>query len=106
MPRTYSQLKQEMIENVRKGKYLLGELIEPKSYKKFIIDKDGMITESMYTVSGRKIPINAIRLEHMKTILSYVSWEIMIVKHWIETSSFGETMPPFWAQDSSYTQQK
>ena len=49
-----------MAENVRDGKYLLGDLIEPKMYKKFVIE-GGQIVEKTFTVEGRKIPLASIR---------------------------------------------
>ena len=61
MPRSYKKLKKDMDENVKSGKYLLGELIEPKEYKKFILNTDGKINEVTYTISGRKIPLVDIR---------------------------------------------
>ena len=50
-----------MKDNVKNGKYLLGDLIQPKTYEKFQLDKNGNIITSSYTVSGRKIPLNMIR---------------------------------------------
>ena len=50
-----------MLDGVRSGKYLLGDLIEPKKYKKFTLDNTGQINEVEYSVSGRKIPLNTIR---------------------------------------------
>ena len=61
MARPYSKLKQDMIENVKNGKYHLGELIEPKEFKKYVIDSNSKISESTYMVSGRKIPLHIIR---------------------------------------------
>ena len=58
------------MENVKNGKYQLGDLIEPKTYKKYALDANGKITELSYTVAGRKIPLNVIRenlyKEHVK----------------------------------------
>ena len=50
-----------MLQNVISGKYLLGTLIVPKKYTKYEVDKQGKISESEYTVSGRKIELEIIR---------------------------------------------
>ena len=39
-----------MLQNVISGKYLLGALIVPKKYTKYVVDKQGKISESEYTV--------------------------------------------------------
>ena len=59
-----------MIDGVKSGKYLLGELIEPKKFTKMILDQSNNIIEEEYVIYGRKIPLNTIRRnvyhKHMK----------------------------------------
>ena len=43
-----------MLQNVISGKYLLGALIVPKKYTKYVVDKQGKISESEYTVQCSK----------------------------------------------------
>ena len=51
-----------MREGVKSGKYQLGDLIIPKTFKKFCIDQsNGKIVEKEYTICGRKIPMDNIR---------------------------------------------
>ena len=61
MPRTHNKIKADIKEGVKNGKYYIGELIEPKTFKKFAIDNDKIIKETTYQVHGRKIPLNMIR---------------------------------------------
>ena len=60
-PRPYNQLKADIAESIRSGKYMLGELIQPKVFKKYTISRNGDIKETEYTIEGRKIPLHEIR---------------------------------------------
>lgn len=70
MPRPYSKIREDMLQNVRDGKNNLGQLIESKSFKKFRLDTSGTLIESIYTIAGRKIALLDIRkklyFEHKK----------------------------------------
>ena len=74
-----------MKNGIQNGKYILGELIEPKKFKKIIIGKDGKVQEMDYTVCGRKIPLNIIRQQifekHFKLGLIRPSEENTIHRH-------------------------
>lgn len=52
IPRRYKNIQKDMLDGVQSGRYLLGELIEPKTYKKFMLDKTGEVKEVEYTVCG------------------------------------------------------
>lgn len=58
-----------MIKNVENGRYLLGELIVPKTYKKVQV-LNGVICEKEYQIFGRRIDLREIRkkiyIEHQK----------------------------------------
>lgn len=56
-----------MIKQVERGEYLLGELIEPKTYEKLVLDKDGTLKKENFTLHARKIPINDIRKRMFET---------------------------------------
>ena len=48
-----------MLQNVISGKYLLGALFVQKKYTKYVVDKQGKISESEYTVvSDNKIELD------------------------------------------------
>ena len=66
MPRPYTKLREELIDGIKSGQYLIGTLIEPKRFTKHIIDKNGEIKETEYQVCGRKIPLNTIRERMLK----------------------------------------
>ena len=61
IPRDYCALRDEMLKGVESGKYVLGDLIHPKSFEKLVINKNGEVKKTLYTVSGRKIPFSTIR---------------------------------------------
>ena len=69
-PRSYEEIRKDLQLGIKEGKYLLGELIEPKKYKKYSL-VNGKVEEIDFTVSGRKIPLNEIRrklyLNHLKS---------------------------------------
>ena len=60
MPRTYEKIKTDLLQKVQSGEYVLGTLIEPRTYKKVIIKNEKIATEE-FTVSGRKIQLKQIR---------------------------------------------
>ena len=49
-----------MLQMVKDGKYQLGDLLQPKSFTKFILAENGELNRSVFTISGRKIPIKDI----------------------------------------------
>lgn len=61
MPRAHTKLKEEIVGKVQSGKYMLGELIEPKSFWKYTTTSDGKIEKVQFTVAGRKIPMREIQ---------------------------------------------
>ena len=50
-----------MLKGVESGRYVLGDLIEPKTFRKYKLSSDGSIVSEEYTVHGRKIPLKKIR---------------------------------------------
>ena len=50
-----------MISKVKSGEYLLGELVEPKSYDKLVVQGDGTIVKKSFVVRARRIPLDLIR---------------------------------------------
>ena len=60
VPRTENALKAALREALENGKYSLGDLIEPKTFKKLVYGEDGP-EEIDFTVCGRKIPLIDIR---------------------------------------------
>ena len=60
MPRPYEHIRAEMIANIDSGKFLLGDLIEPKTYFKLKL-KDGILVKEKYELHGRKISLHEIR---------------------------------------------
>ena len=58
--RTEDKLKEALKRSLENGKYSLGRLIEPKTFKKRVRGDNGPVIEE-YTVSGRKIPMIEIR---------------------------------------------
>ena len=56
-----------MLQMVKDGKYALGDLIQPKSFTKFILGENGELTKSVFTISGRKIPMKDILSKLLKS---------------------------------------
>lgn len=46
---------------IQKGEYTIGELVVPRKYEKLIIDKNGNVVKTEFTVEGRKQPLDEIR---------------------------------------------
>ena len=61
VPRTTDKVKEAILEKIKSGELSVGEMIVPKQYKKLKICEDGSIEEEIFHVSGRKIPLLAIR---------------------------------------------
>ena len=59
---------------VESGEYLLGDLVEPKTFTKSVLDHSGNITQTTYTVHARRIPLDTLRIriykEHKKLGIS------------------------------------
>ena len=54
-------LSNDFKAGIESGVYRLGELIEPKTFRKLAIDESGKVLSEMYTVSGRKIKLLDLR---------------------------------------------
>ena len=67
MPRSYTKIKNEITKGIKRGEYLLGIAIEPKSFTKHIIDQSGEVKALEIKVCGRKIPLNQIRKRLLDT---------------------------------------
>lgn len=67
IPRSYRKIKNDLVKEVEKGVYLLGDLIEPKTYQKLVLDKGGNIVKESFTVHARKIPLRDIRKKIFET---------------------------------------
>ena len=65
MPRAYKHVKDEIVERIEKGEYLLGDLVMGKSYSKLVM-VDGDIQEKTFTIEGRRIPLEEIRMRIYK----------------------------------------
>ena len=65
MPRAYKHVKDEKVERIEKGEYLLGDLVMGKSYSKLVM-VDGDIQEKTFTIEGRRIPLEEIRMRIYK----------------------------------------
>lgn len=50
-----------MESKIANEEYLLGELVEPKTFQKSTVSHDGSIIKTTYTVHARRIPHNMIR---------------------------------------------
>ena len=58
-------------EDIESGKYLFGELIVPKEYKKLTI-KNNKVNEESFTIYGQKIRLKLIRIKLLKNELKYI----------------------------------
>ena len=65
MPRAYKHVKDEIVERIEKGEYLLGDLVMGKSYSKLVM-VDGDIQEKTFTIEGRRIPLEEIPMRIYK----------------------------------------
>lgn len=61
LPPANDQLRKEIKMKIESGEYVLGELIVPRKYTKFVVKEDGTLKPECFTVSGRKIPLMEIR---------------------------------------------
>ena len=50
-----------MVKNAEDGTYLLGELVEPKTYYKLVLDSNGTISKIPFTVHAQRIPLRDLR---------------------------------------------
>ena len=60
MPRTYDNIRTEMLSLIESGKILLGDLISPKSFIKLKVN-NGVLVQEAYQIHGRMIPLDEIR---------------------------------------------
>lgn len=63
--RPFKYLKAEVAELIENGTYLLGELLEPKSFTKIVLKK-GKLESKTFTIEGRRIPMEEIRARIFK----------------------------------------
>ena len=79
-PRPYRHLQKDMIDKVNSKEYLLGELVEPKSFEKFVL-VDGEIVKRTFTIHARRIPFKDIRKkifeEHKKKGIKFCTSELL-----------------------------
>lgn len=61
IPRSSQMLHEDMLCGIETGVYQLGEVIEPKTYRKHLMDSSGQIITREFAVSGRKIPLSHLR---------------------------------------------
>ena len=64
------------MSNIESKTYLLGELVEPKTYTKVIVTPEGKLEKKTFTLEARRIPLKDIRIrlyeEHFKSgLLSF-----------------------------------
>ena len=65
VPSSADNIRKKVRDMLNEGKLKLGELLEPKQYKRFILRK-GEIVEEIFTVNGRKYPLLQIRENSLK----------------------------------------
>jgi len=63
LPRPYKDLKKEMVDKVNNGDFLLGELVEQKSYERFILTSENKVIKKSFTIHARRIPPKEIRIK-------------------------------------------
>ena len=51
------------MNKVNNGEFLLGELVEPKSYERFILTSDNKVIKKSFTIHARRIPLKEIRIK-------------------------------------------
>ena len=65
MPRAHKHLKDDIESKIESGEYVLGDLVEPKTYTRLVL-VDGVITKKSFTVGARRIPLEEIRIRIYK----------------------------------------
>ena len=65
VPSSADNIRKKVRDMLNEGKLKLGELLEPKQYKRFILRK-GEIVEEIFTVNGRKYPLLQISENSLK----------------------------------------
>ena len=63
--------KKRLQKDIEDEKYCLGEAIVPKEYKKMVI-KNNQVTEEIFTIYGRKIPLTKIRKKLLQNKVKYL----------------------------------
>ena len=59
--RSYTKIREDMLSKVKEGKYLLGELVVPKSFVKTFLTNQGEILKKEFTIHARRIPLLDLR---------------------------------------------
>ena len=65
--------KERLQKDIEDEKYCLGEVIVAKEYKKMVI-KNNQVTEEIFTIYGRKIPLTKIRKKLLQNEVKYL-WD-------------------------------
>ncbi|KAM7435879.1 hypothetical protein ABFA07_014264 [Porites harrisoni] len=60
-PEKNEDIKKSLKDKLDVGEYVIGELVVPKRYRKYVLKSDGTLQEVEFTVSARKIPLAEIR---------------------------------------------
>ena len=60
MEETNAIVQQKLKENIKEGRYKLGDIIVPQQFEKMVL-KNNKIVKTILTVNGRKIPLRSIR---------------------------------------------
>ena len=58
---TNKQLRKSIKQEIESGKFLMGDAIAPREYKKYKLGIDGTIHLETFTVTGRHIPLHELR---------------------------------------------
>ena len=81
-----------MMMKVESGEYLLGDLVEPKTFIKSVLDHSGNITQTTYTVCARRIPLDTLRIriykEHKKLGISEINHNLDFYKVFLYSNNF------------------
>ena len=60
-PRCNGKLRLELLERIDNKEILIGEVIVPRDFEKFIINQDGKLEVDVITISGRKLDLFDVR---------------------------------------------
>ena len=83
-PQTNDGLKQTLRLKIQNGQYTVGELIVPKKYEKFVLDKDGNVKKEEFIIEGRKRPLDEIR---QKTLMKHKDYTRQHPEHYYDDMS-------------------
>lgn len=80
-PPTMKHIHKEIVERIKKGIYLLGDLVEPKTYTKLVLN-DGVIERKIFTIEARHIPLEEIRSRIYKEHVELGLFQFCVHKVW------------------------